>query len=124
MCRLTGPQGGQWRSGPAPRTRQRRAAAPAKRCQAGISWSWAIPPVSLLMPIVVSPVPTSMRKRVELPVRLDLPPAMREPVGLEHQERDDDHPDCDLAQEGDVVVERERLVDGTSFQARADPLHR
>src|ERR1700690_3284467 len=105
MCRLTGPQGGQWRSGPAPRMRRRRAAAPAKQCLTGISWSWAIPPVSLLRPIVVSPVPTSMRKRVEFPVRLDLPPAMRKPVRLEHQKRDDDQTDRDLAQERDVVVE-------------------
>jgi hypothetical protein len=37
-----------------------------------------------------------MRERVEFPVRLDLPPAMREPVRLEHQERDDDQPDHDL----------------------------
>src|SRR5450432_3664305 len=66
----------------------------------------------LLMSILVLPVPTSMRKRVEFPVSLDLPPAVREPVGLEHQERDDDQPDRDLAQKSDVVVKRERLVDG------------
>src|SRR5579864_3808335 len=70
------------------------------------------PPVILLIPIVASPVPTSMRKRIEFPVRLDLPPAMRQPVGFEHQERDDDQPDRDLAQKSDVVVERKRVVDG------------
>src|SRR3984885_1068623 len=74
--------------------------------------------------IVASPVPTSMRKRVEFPVRLDLPPAMRESVRLEHQERDDDQPDRDLAQKRDVVVERQRLVDGAAFETGADPLHR
>jgi hypothetical protein len=46
-----------------------------------------------------------MRERVQLPIRLDLPPAMREPVRLEHQKGDDDQTDCDLAQKGDVGVE-------------------
>src|SRR5476649_1385869 len=69
------------------------------------------PPVLLLTSIVAGPVPTSMRKRVEFPVSLDLPPAMRKAVRLEHQEYDDDQPDCDLAQKRDVGVERQRLVD-------------
>ena len=74
------------------------------------------------MAILVGPVPTSMRKRVEFPVSLDLPPAMREAVRLEHQKRDDDQADRYLAQKGDVVVERQRLVDGATLPAGADPL--
>src|SRR4051794_39476082 len=70
--------------------------------------------------VLVLPVPTSMRKRIEFPVGLDLPPAMREPVWLKHQKRDDDQADRNFAQEGDVVVERQRLVDRAAFQAGAD----
>src|SRR5205823_7024683 len=69
----------------------------------------------LLISIVVRPVPTSMRKRVEFPVGLDLPPAMRKPVGLEHQKRDDDQPDRRLAQERYVGDEGEHRVDRTSY---------
>src|ERR1700730_18312580 len=79
---------------------------------------------SFVEAILVRPVPTSMRKRVEFPVSLDLPPAMREAVRLEHQKRDDDQPDRDLAQKSDVVVERQCLVDGAPFEAGADPLYR
>src|SRR4029079_1220530 len=100
MCRPRGPRDGRWRSGPALRKHRRRALSPAKRCRAGILASWAIPPVFLSGSIVVGPAASSMRKRVEFPVRLDLAPAMRKPIGLEHQKRDDDHPDRDLAQEG------------------------
>src|SRR4051794_31966910 len=39
---------------------------------------------------------TSVRKWIQFPICLDLPPAMREPVGLEHQEQDDHHPDRHL----------------------------
>src|SRR5882724_10875672 len=74
-------------------------------------------------PIELRPAPASMRERVEFPVGLDLPPAMREAVRLEHQEADDDQADRDLAQEGDVVVELQRLVDGAAFEPRAQPLH-
>src|SRR6204780_1468639 len=118
------PSSGRSRSAPAPLRPRRRAAAPAKRCSIGISWSFLVSSVWFLAASVARLVPTSMRKRVEFPVSLDLPPAMREPVGLEHQEADDDQPDRDLAQEGDVVVERQRLVDGRAFQAGADPFHR
>jgi hypothetical protein len=45
-----------------------------------------------------------MRKRIELPVGLDLAPAMGESVGLEHQEYDYDETDRDLAQEGDIIL--------------------
>src|ERR1700737_4099174 len=79
---------------------------------------------SFIEAILVKPVPTSMRKRVEFPVSLDLPPAMREPVRLEHQKCDDDQPDRDLAQEADVGVERQRLVDRAAFEAGGDPFHR
>src|SRR5215467_5836064 len=99
-----------------------RPAAPAKPCSKAILASWFSSRYSLIM-IVVNPVPTSMRKRVEFPVSLDLPPAMREPVRLEHQEGDDDQPDRDLAQKGNVVVQRKRLIDGAAFQMQADPLH-
>src|ERR1700743_1232286 len=77
------------------------------------------PPVLLLTSIVASPVPSSMRKRVEFPVGFDLPPAMREPIRLEHQERDDDEADRDLAQKRDVVVERQRPVHRAAFHAGA-----
>src|SRR6266446_2197652 len=100
------PRGGQSGSALAPPSLRRRAATPAKRCRVGISWSFVSPPVLLLRAIVIGPVPTSMRKRVEFPVSLDLPPPLCEPVRLEHQKRDDDQPDRDLAQEGDVGVER------------------
>src|ERR1700677_4958808 len=82
------------------------------------------PPFCMLKSIVAGPVATSMRKRVEFPVRLDLPPAVREPIRLEHQKSDDDQPDRDLAQKCDVVVERQRPVDRAAFQTGADPLHR
>src|ERR1700722_8453081 len=82
------------------------------------------PPVIYLDRILISPVSTSMRKRIKFPVCPDLPPAMREPVGFEHQKSDDDQPDRDLAQEGDVVVERQRLVDRRTLQPVADPLDR
>src|ERR1700722_7459765 len=82
------------------------------------------PPVYILSTILGSTVPSSMRKRVEFPVCLDLPPAMGEPVGLKHQKADDDQPDGDLAQERDVVVERKRGVDGGALEGGADPLHR
>src|SRR5947207_15292258 len=70
---------------------------------------------------LVSPVPASMRERVEFPVGLDLAPAMREPIGLEHQKRDDDQPDRHLAQEGYVGVEGQCLVDSAAFQSHAAP---
>src|SRR3984885_10286484 len=82
------------------------------------------PPVYILSTILVSTVPSSMRKRIEFPVCLDLPPAMGKAVGLKHQKADDDQPDGDLAQERDIVVERKRPVDGGAFEGRADPLHR
>src|SRR3954447_17870154 len=77
-----------------------------------------------LVAIVARPVPTSMRKREEFPVGLDLAPAMREAIRLEHQKRDDNQPDRDLAQKGDVGVERQRLVDATAPEAGTDPFHR
>src|SRR5689334_14362307 len=103
MYRPTSPRDGRWRFGPVLRQHRRRARRPAKRCRAGILATWAVPPFSLGS-IVIGPAASSMRKRVEFPVGLDLPPAVREPVRLEHQKGYDDQPDCDLAQEGDVVV--------------------
>src|ERR1700721_2301858 len=100
--RRNNPPDGRWRSAPAPPSPQRRSTARAKRYRVGISWSLVSPPVLLLTPILIGPVPTSMRKRVEFPVSLDLPPAMRQAVRLEHQKRDEDQPDRDLAQEGDA----------------------
>src|SRR5205814_4651779 len=101
-----------------------QAAARAGRRSKGISWSYFVSSVWSLDAIVASPVPTSMRKRVEFPVGLDLAPAMREAIRLEHQKRDDNQPDRDLAQKGDVGIERQRLVDGTAPEAGTDPLHR
>src|SRR5580692_2739 len=82
------------------------------------------PPVYILSTILVSLFPSSMRKRVEFPVCLDLPPTVGKPVGLKHQKADDDQPDGDLAQKGDVVVERKRAVDRGALEGGADPLHR
>ena len=54
---------------------------------------------------------------------------MGEPVGLEHQEGDDDHPDRDLAQEGVIIVKFWMQVSPDEQLARfedraADPLRR
>src|ERR1700722_18673682 len=68
------------------------------------------PPVLLLTSIVASPVPTSMRKRVEFPVGLVLPPALCEPIPLEYQKSDYNQPGRDLTQKRDFVVERQRPV--------------
>src|SRR6516165_12257273 len=100
-----------------------RSSAPATPCSKETLASWFSSYCSLIA-IVAGRFPTSMRKRVELPVGLDLPPAMREPVGLEHQKADDDHADRDLAQEGKVVVQPERMIEGAAFQLVAEPLHR
>ncbi len=57
------------------------------------------PPVSSRGLLVVSPVPTSMRERVEFPVSLDLPPPVGKPVRLKNQKDDNDDADGHLAQE-------------------------
>src|ERR1044072_2946745 len=96
--------------------------ARATPCSKAISVSWVFPPVVRRYRSCV-PFPASMRKRVELTVGLDLPPAMPQPVRLEHQESDDDRTDRDLAQEGDVGVQRQRVIDGAALHAQADPFH-
>src|SRR5215471_9489230 len=77
----------------------------------------------MTLPPFNSNCPSSMRKRIELPVGLDLTPAMGEPVGLEHQEYDYDETDRDLAQEGDIVLQCESLIDGAAAQHSAQPFH-
>ena len=52
-----------------------------------------------------------MRERVEFPISLDAPPSVREPVGFKNQKDDDDDPDRHLAQEGDVVLQSQKMVD-------------
>src|SRR5579872_6397601 len=111
MCRPKGLRDGRLRSGPALQTQHLPASRRAKRCRVEISTSWCLLRFIRLSFILVPLLRTSMRERVKFPVGLDLPPAMREPVGFEHQKSDDDQPDRDLAQERDVVVERKRVVD-------------
>src|SRR3954454_7998759 len=122
-CRPSNRPNGRWRSGLAPRWQLRQAAARAKRNSTAILRSFFISSLLSLITIVACPVLTSMRKRVEFPVGLYLAPARREAVWLEHQKSDDDQPNCDLAQEGNVGVKRQSLVDGTAFQSGTDPFH-
>src|SRR5215813_11887837 len=70
------------------------------------------------------PALTSMRERVELPIGLDLPPSMREPLRLEDEEKYDRKTDRDLAQECDVISQCQCAIDCAVAQQRADPFHR
>src|SRR6201981_2695738 len=77
----------------------------------------------MTLPPFNSNCPSSMRKRIELPVGLDLTPAMGQSIGLEHQEYDYDETDRDLAQEGDIILKCENLIDRAAAQHSAQPFH-
>src|SRR5437879_3764220 len=69
-------------------------------------------------------VSSSMGKRVELPVGAYLPPAVRQSIRLENQEKNDHGADRHFTQEHDALVQRQQPVDGASRDHLRQSAHR